>query len=257
MKLGSDLSAVVVGGASGLGEAVVRALRAYEVRVAILDLDEDKGRALAKETGALFFQADATDEQSLVHAFDAARQVQGQERALVATTGGGTPSATVWRDAQTGEIRRLSHVQFSRSVVLNLHSAFLSASVAAAGMMSLPLSAEGDRGAIIMTSSTTSQDGPSGAAAYVAGKAGINGLTLSMARDLGGEAIRVNAILPGIFDTPLLASVPEDYKAGMRDWNVHPKRFGRPAEYASLALQLIENGYFNGALLRLDGGAHV
>ncbi len=260
MKLDQNthVSAVVVGGASGMGEATVRALTARGVKVAILDLNEDKGCLVAQATGAAFFKTDITDEHSVVAAFEAARSTHGQERILVATPGGGGLGYTAWRDAEKhGEIRRHDFQRFRRIVDLNLNGMFLCASVAAAGMLTLAPDEDGERGAIVMTSSTASQDGPAATAAYVAAKAGINGMTLAMARDLAPEGIRVNTILPGNFETPLLDSVPEDYKAGMRSWNLHPKRFGKPAEYASLALQLIENSYFNAALLRLDGGARV
>jgi NAD(P)-dependent dehydrogenase (short-subunit alcohol dehydrogenase family) len=115
----------------------------------------------------------------------------------------------------------------------------------------------GDRGVILMTSSVASQDGPAATVAYVAAKAGINGMTLAMARDLAPHAIRVNTLLPGNFDTPLVSGLPEDYKASMQSWNLHPKRFGRPEEYAALALHVIENPYLNAALLRLDGGSRT
>lgn len=257
MKIHPDICAIVVGGASGMGEATVRALRSRGARVAVLDLNAERGQAVAAQTGACFHPVDILDEDSVVAAFEAARRAQGQERILVCTPGGGGLGHTAWRDARTGAIRRHDFGRFSRIVALNLHGTFLCASVSAAGMLALPVGEDGDRGAIVMTSSTASQDGPAATGAYAAAKAGLNGLTLSMARDLAPEAIRVNTILPGNFETPLLDSVAEDYKAGMREWNLHPKRFGQPHEYASLALQLIENSYFNAALLRLDGGARV
>lgn len=257
MKIDSTLAAVVVGGASGMGAATVRALRARGARVSILDLDAERGTALAEQTGAAFFRADVTDDRALQSAFDAARDAHGQERAIVITPGGGGLGHTAWRDAKTGAIRRHDAARFSRIVNLNLTGTFLCASIAAAGMMSTDVDACGDRGVIVMTSSTASQDGPAGTAAYVAAKSAINGLTLAMARDLAPEAIRVNTILPGNFQTPLLDTVPEAYRDVMRNWNLHPKRFGQPDEYAALALGVIENTYMNAALLRLDGGARV
>ncbi|MGP3791497.1 SDR family NAD(P)-dependent oxidoreductase [Pseudomonas sp. B392_1p] len=257
MELNSNVSAVVVGGASGMGEATVRALRSQGVHVAILDLDEDKGKAVAAETGAAFFRTNVTDEESVIGGFESARAVNGQERILVTTPGGGGLSYTAWRDAESGAIRRHDFQRFNRIISLNLSGTFLCASVAAAGMMNLPSELGGDRGVIVMTSSVASKNGPAATIAYVAAKAGIDAMTLSMARDLAPEAIRVNTILPGSFETPLIASVPENYKAGMRDWNLHPKRFGHPDEYAMLALHIIENSYLNAALLRLDGGARV
>ncbi|CAI8779251.1 SDR family NAD(P)-dependent oxidoreductase [Pseudomonas serbica] len=257
MKLSEQLSAVVVGGASGMGAATVRSLRARGVKVAILDLNEEIGRAVANETGSAFFRADIMDEQSVLSAFEDARASNGQERVLIATPGGGGLSYTAWRDEASGDIRRHDFQRFNRIISLNLNGTFLCASIAAAGMMSLDPDENGDRGVILMTSSVASQEGPAGTIAYVAAKAAINGMTLSMARDLAGEGIRVNTILPGNFETPLLDSVPEDYKANMRSWNLHPKRFGRPEEYALMAIQTIENDYLNASLLRLDGGART
>jgi NAD(P)-dependent dehydrogenase (short-subunit alcohol dehydrogenase family) len=253
MELNEHVSAVVVGGASGMGEATVRALRARKVHVAILDMNPEMGNAVATEVGAVFFQVDATDEKSVVDAFALARRANGQERILVTTVGGGNLNRTVWREG--GAILRHDYTRFCEIVALNLNSAFLCASVAAAGMMALPAGEDGSRGVIVMTSSTASQDGPGSIAAYVAAKAGINGMTLSMARDLAEEGIRVNTILPGNFDTPLIVDTPEEFKVQMRRWNLHPKRVGRPHEYASLALQVIENDYINAATLRADGGA--
>lgn len=257
MKIDSSVRAVVVGGASGMGAATVRALRTRGAGVAILDRDHDRGNAVAAEVGACFFQVDVTSEDSVVQAFDAARRAQGQERILVATPGGGGLGYTAWRDKATGEIRRHDIPRFEHILRLNLTGTFLCASVAAAGMMTLAPADCGDRGVILMTSSVASQDAPAATTAYVASKAAINGMTLAMARDLAPEAIRVNTILPGNFETPLLANVPDDYKAAMRSWNLHPLRFGHPDEYAAMAVSVIENGYLNAALLRLDGGSRV
>jgi NAD(P)-dependent dehydrogenase (short-subunit alcohol dehydrogenase family) len=197
VQLSANVSAVVMGGASGLGEATVRALRARQVRVAILDLNRERGSAVAAETGALFFAANVLDEASMVSAFDAARSAQGQERVLVTTPGGGGLGHTAWRDASQGRIRRHDFQRFGQIVALNLNGTFLCASIAAAGMMTLTNGADGDRGVIVMTSSTASQDAPPATVAYVAAKAAINGMTLAMARDLVPEAIRVDTILPG------------------------------------------------------------
>jgi len=257
MKLDKDTSAVVCGGASGMGAATVRALRDSRVKVAILDLNEELGRKVAAETGATFFKIDVLDEDSVVRGFAAARAQQGQERILVCTPGGGGMGYTAWRDAKTGEIRRHDFARFSRIVALNLNGTFLCASVASAGMMSLPVVAEEERGIIILTSSTTSEDAPARICAYAAAKAGINAMMLSMARDLAPEGIRVNAILPGSFDTPLIADLPEDFKTHMRNWNLLPKRFGKAEEYASLALELVRNAYINASIIRIDGGARA
>lgn len=238
-----------------MGKGTVRAFRAAGVRVAILDRAVEDGCALAAETGSTFFETDVLDEASVVAAFADARAAQGQERILVHTPGGGGLGLTAWRDTQDGRIHRHDFAQFSRIVSLNLNATFLCASVAAAGMMSLEPDDEGERGVIVMTSSTASQDGPKSTAAYAAAKSGLNGMTLSMARDLADEGIRINTILPGNFETPLIGGVPDEYKAQMRSWNLLPKRFGRPGEYASLVLELVQNRYMNAALVRIDAGA--
>lgn len=255
MKIDSNLAAIVVGGASGMGAGTVEALRAQGAKVAILDLNAEAGAAVAARTGATFFPVNVLEEDSVVQAFAAARKQQGQERVMVFTPGGGGLSRIAWRE--DGIIRRHDFARFEYIVKLNLNGTFLCASVAAEGMLSLEPDENGERGAIVMTSSVASTDAPGATGAYVAAKSGINGLTLSIARDLAPEGIRVNTILPGNFETPLLGNVPEDYKANMRSWNLFPKRFGTPVEYASMALELIRNGYMNGAQIRLDAGSRV
>jgi NAD(P)-dependent dehydrogenase (short-subunit alcohol dehydrogenase family) len=255
MKIDSNLVAIVVGGASGMGAGTVQALRAQGAKVAVLDQNAEAGVAVAAHTGAAFFPVDVMDEASVVQAFAAAREHQGQERVLVHTPGGGGLGRIAWRE--DGKIRRHDFARFERIIKLNLNGTFLCASVAAEGMLALEPGENGERGVIIMTSSVASTDAPGATGAYVAGKAGINGLTLSIARDLAPEGIRVNTILPGNFETPLLGSVSDDYKADMRSWNLFPKRFGVPQEYASMALELIRNGFMNGAQVRLDAGSRV
>ena len=160
MKIDSSTCAVVVGGASGMGAASVRALRARGAGVAILDRDSARGSVLATEVGACFVAVDVTDEESVVQAFDAARRAQGQERILIATPGGGGLGYTAWRDAASGDIRRHDIARFEHIVRLNLTGTFLCASVAAAGMMTLAPAECGNRGVILMTSSVASQARP-------------------------------------------------------------------------------------------------
>ena len=255
MKIDSETTCVVVGGASGMGAATVEALRAHEASVVILDANEDKGREIAGRSGAWFYPVDVTNEASVVEGFEQARAHQGQERVLVHTPGGGGLGAIAWRDPQTGAARRHDLARWERIVRLNLTGTFLCASVAAQGMLDLAPLDGGERGTIIMTSSIASIQGPAATGAYAASKAGINGLTLSMARDLAGAGIRVNTILPGNFETPLISGLPADYRATMESWNLFPSRFGQPDEYASFALEIIRNRYFNAGQFRLDGGA--
>jgi NAD(P)-dependent dehydrogenase (short-subunit alcohol dehydrogenase family) len=259
MKLDSSIAAVVTGGASGLGGATVRALAAHGVKIAILDLERqrEKGEALAKEFGGVFCAANVTSEEEVDKAFDAARAANGQERILVNCAGTGNAARTVSRDRNTGEIKRFATDAFNMIIQINLVGTFRCISKSAAGMLSLDPLPDGDRGAIVNTASVAAEDGQIGQAAYTASKAGVVGLTLVVARDLSQENIRCNTILPGIFDTPLLAGAPEPVKAALSAQVPFPKRLGVPEEYASLALELIRNGYLNGEDIRLDGAIRM
>ena len=259
MKLDSSIAAVVTGGASGLGAATVRALHAHGVKIAILDLERqrEKGEAMAKQVGGVFCAANVTSEEEVDAAFDAARAANGQERILVNCAGTGNAARTVSRDRNTGEIKRFATDAFNMIIQINLVGTFRCISKSAAGMLSLDPLPDGDRGAIVNTASVAAEDGQIGQAAYTASKAGVVGLTLVVARDLSQENIRCNTILPGIFDTPLLAGAPEPVKAALSAQVPFPKRLGVPEEYASLALELIRNGYLNGEDIRLDGAIRM
>ena len=257
MELNSSISAVVTGGASGLGEATARALRAKGVKVALLDMNKDKGEKLAAEIGATFCQANVTDEESVLAAFAKARAANGQERLLVNCAGTGNAIKTASRDKKTGETRRFPTDAFNFIIQINLVGTFRCIAISAQGMLSLDPLPGGERGAIVNTASVAAQDGQIGQAAYTASKAGINGLTLVVARDLSNEGIRCNTIMPGLFNTPLLGAAPEAVKAALGAQVPFPQRLGNPPEYAALALQMIENGYFNGECVRLDGAIRM
>jgi NAD(P)-dependent dehydrogenase (short-subunit alcohol dehydrogenase family) len=257
MKLDSSISAIVTGGASGLGGATVKALRKAGVKVAIFDMNETTGPAFAAETGALFCQVNVTDEASVDAAFAKARAANGQERILVNCAGTGIAIKTAGRKKETGEITSHPLENFNRIIQINLVGTFRCIAKSAAGMLSLPVLPDGDRGVIINTASVAAEDGQIGQAAYSASKGGVVGMTLPIARDLSTEAIRVNTILPGLFNTPLLAGAPENVKAALSATVLNPKRLGDPSEYASLAMLMIENGYFNGESVRLDGGIRM
>lgn len=257
MKLDSSIAAVVTGGASGLGAATARALAAQGVKVAIFDLNETAGTAIAAEIGGTFCRVDVTSEADVDAGFAQARQRHGQERILINCAGTGKAAKTVTRDKGTGEIKPFPTELFDRIVQINLIGTFRCIARAAAGMLSLPVLPDGDRGVIINTSSVAAQDGQIGQAAYSASKAGLLGLTLPVARDLSNEAIRVNTIMPGIFDTPLLQGAPQNVKDALAASVPFPKRLGQPDEYASLALEMIRNGYFNGENVRLDGAIRM
>ena len=257
MILDSSISAVVTGGASGLGEATARALASQGVRVALFDLNVERGEAVAKEIGGTFCEVNVMSSESVDAGFVKARAAHGQERILVNCAGGGGSVKTVSRDKQTGEIKEYPLENFERIVQLNLIGTFRCITKSAAGMLTLPVLEDGDRGAIVNTASAAAEDGQIGQVAYTASKAGIVGMTLTIARDLSSESIRCNTILPGIFDTPLLGRAPEHVKAALAASVPYPKRLGIAREYAQLALTMITNGYFNGEDVRLDGAIRM
>ena len=257
MKLDGSVSAVVTGGASGLGAASARALAALSVRVAIFDLNREKGEALAGEIGGVFCAVDVLSDPSVAAGFATARAAHGQERILVNCAGGGNAIRTVSRDRKTGEIRRFSADDFAWVLQLNTVGTFRCITHAAAGMLTLDPTESGERGVIVNTASVAAEDGQIGQAAYSASKAAVVGMTLPIARDLAGESIRVNTILPGIFDTPAMDAAPEALKASLGAAVPFPKRLGQPAEYASLMLEIVRNSYFNGAAVRLDGAIRM
>ncbi|VVT28486.1 putative enzyme [Sphingomonas aurantiaca] len=250
-------AAVVTGGASGLGAATARALAAKGVKVAIFDLQADKGEALADEIGGVFCKVDVTSDDSVDAGFAAARAAHGQERILVNCAGTGNAAKTAGRSKQDGSIKHFPLDAFDRIIQINLVGTFRCIAMSAAGMLTLEPGADGERGAIVNTASAAAEDGQMGQAAYSASKAGVVGMTLPIARDLMSEGIRVNTILPGIFDTPLLAAAPQLVRDALAASVPFPKRLGRPEEFAALALTMIECGYFNGEDVRLDGAIRM
>ncbi len=257
MELNSSIAAVITGGASGLGEATARALAAKGVKVALLDMNKTKGDAVAAEIGGVFCEANVTDEDSVVAAFAKARAAHGQERILVNCAGTGNAIKTASRDKKTGEIRRFPTDAFNFIIQINLVGTYRCIAIAAQGMLSLDPLEGGERGAIVNTASVAAQDGQIGQAAYSASKGGVNALTLVVARDLAQEGIRCNTIMPGLFNTPLLQGAPEQVKQALGAQVPFPARLGNPPEYASLALQMITNPYFNGETVRLDGAIRM
>lgn len=256
MKLDSDISAVVTGGASGLGLATVKALQAMGVKVAIFDLNEDTGTSAADATGAIFCQCDVLSDASVDAAFARAREHNGQERVLICCAGGGNAIPTVRRDKQTGEIQIFPSDKFEWVLQLNTVGTFRCVTRSAAGMMELdPI--DGERGVIVNTASAAATEGQIGQAAYSAAKAAIVGMTLTIARDLSREGVRVNAIQPGIFHTPAFKGAPQEMLDSLGKMVPFPKRMGAPEEYASMALELVRNGYVNGEVVRLDGAIRM
>lgn len=257
MKLDSTIAAVVTGGASGLGEATARALAAKGVRVALFDFNEENGERVAIEIGGLFCKVDVTDEASVDAGFAQARAAHGQERIIVNCAGTGNVMKTASRDKATGETKHFPIDAFERIVRINLVGTFRCCAKSAQGMLDLDPLEHGARGVIINTASVAAEDGQIGQAAYAASKGGVVSLTLPMARDLMNDGIRVNAILPGIFDTPLMARASDAVRQSLAASVPFPKRFGEAPEFAALALAMIENDYFNAEDVRLDGGIRM
>ena len=257
MKLNEDIAAVVTGGASGLGRATAEALIARGVRVALFDWNEDVGRTVASEIGAFYCKVDVTSDADVEKGFAQARAAQGQERILVNCAGIGTAAKTVGRNRETGEFFHYPLDDFEKTVQVNLVGTFRCIAKSALGMASLEPLEHGERGAIVCTGSVAAEDGQVGQAAYTASKAGVVGMTLPIARDLMDLGIRINTILPGIFDTPMLATVSEKYRAALCASVPFPKRLGSPAEYAELATFLISTGYMNGEDIRIDGAIRM
>lgn len=257
MKLDSSVSAVVTGGASGLGAATVKALRDLGVKVAIFDMNPETGASKAQEFGALFCHVDISSEETVEAGFSAARAANGQERILINCAGAGRGFKTISRDRETGEIRRHPMDAFERVILLNLVGTFRCISMSAAGMATLEPGEDGERGAIVNTGSVAAEDGQVGQAAYSASKAGIKGMTLTIARDLASEGIRINTILPGIMATPPMMGVPAPVLDSLAASVPFPRRLGKPEEFADLAVTMLRNGYFNGETVRLDGAIRM
>jgi len=257
MKIDSSVAAVVTGGASGLGEASAQALAAKGARVALFDLNEERAAGVAAEIGGIACRVDVSDEASVDAGFARAREAHGQERVLVCCAGIGTIGKTVRRDKETGAIGHLPVELFLKTIKVNLLGTFQCVAKSAAGMMTLDGLEDGERGAMVCTSSVAAEDGQIGQVAYAASKAAVMGMTLPIARDFMSEGIRINSIQPGIFNTPLLAGLPEKAQASLAAAVPFPKRLGDPAEYAALVMLMLENGYFNGESVRLDGAIRM
>ncbi|MFO1376911.1 MAG: SDR family NAD(P)-dependent oxidoreductase [Steroidobacteraceae bacterium] len=250
-------AAVVTGGASGLGEATVRALAAQGVRVAIFDVNAERGNAVARDVGGVFCPVDVTSDESVDAGFAAARAAHGQERIMVNCAGTGNAFKTASRDRATGEAKHFPLDAFNRIIQINLVGTFRCIAKSAQGMLSLDPLEDQERGVVVNTSSVAAQDGQMGQAAYSASKSAIAGMTLTIARDLMSEGIRVNTILPGIFSTPLMLAAPSNVLEALAASVPFPKRLGNPPEFASLVLEMVRNTYLNGQCIRLDGAIRM
>ncbi len=258
MKLDSSIAAVVTGGASGLGEATARMLRVQGAKVAIFDLQADRGQALAAEIGAVFCEANVADEASVDAVLAKARAENGVERILVNCAGIAPGKRTVAKKRETGELVAHDLATFRRAVEVNLIGTYHMIAKSAVAMAALePATADGGRGVVVCTASVAAEDGQIGQAAYAASKGGVLGLTLPVARDLSGYGIRVMTIMPGLFYTPMFESVPEDFRKSLAASVPFPSRLGRADEYAALVRAIVENDMLNGESIRLDGALRM
>ena len=252
MRLQS-LPALITGGASGLGAATARHLAAQGARVALVDLNAEAAEALAAELGggAVAFGADVTAESDLAAAVAGALEAFGELRLAVGCAGIALGERVVGREGPA----RLG--PFQKVVEVNLVGMFNLLRLAAAAMSENPKDGEGERGAVVMTASIAAFEGQMGQIAYSASKAGVAGMTLPAARDLASFGVRVCTIAPGLFDTPLLAGLPQKTREGLGAGVPFPRRLGRPSEYAQLVAQVAENPMLNGETIRLDGALRM
>jgi NAD(P)-dependent dehydrogenase (short-subunit alcohol dehydrogenase family) len=251
MKL-NGTSAIVSGGASGLGEATVRELAAAGCRVVVADLNEDRGKAIAEATGGVFARTDVSDEESVQAAVDAVALIGAPLRVAVSCAGIGWASRTVGRDGAPHDLS-----SYRKVIDVNLIGTFNLMRIAAAAIAKTePADADGLRGVVVNTASVAGIEGQTGQVAYSASKGGIIGMTVPAARDLAAIGVRVNTICPGIIDTPIYGEGPasEEFKARLAAPVVFPKRMGTSAEFAHLVRALIENDYMNAEVIRFDGG---
>jgi NAD(P)-dependent dehydrogenase (short-subunit alcohol dehydrogenase family) len=243
-------TAIVVGGASGLGEATARALAARGAGITIADVNAEKGQALGEELEADFIACDVREEDQVEAAVARAAQ-SGNLRIAVCCAGTG------WAQKVAGSKGPHPLLPFETIIQINLIGTFNVLRYAAAAMIGGEPDADGERGVCVNTASIAAFDGQVGQIAYSASKGGVVGMTLPAARDLSQYGIRVNTIAPGLFDTPLLGALPEEQRAALGAGVPFPRRLGAPAEYGQLVCQIVENRMLNGETIRLDGALRM
>jgi NAD(P)-dependent dehydrogenase (short-subunit alcohol dehydrogenase family) len=251
-----NTSAVVTGGASGLGEATARLLAERGVKVVVADLKDDDGQKLASEIGGTFVHCDVTNTDQVIEAIEAAKKMAPLWSA-VNCAGIGWATRTVGKD---GEYSSAHDLDLYRKVIeINLVGTFNVCRLAATAMSHNTPDADGARGAIVNTASVAAEDGQIGQVAYSSSKGGVVGLTLPLARDLTPIGVRANCILPGLIDTPIYGSGPQsdEFKARLGQGVLFPKRLGYSAEFATLAVELLSNSYMNAESIRLDAGIRM
>ena len=249
-------SAVVTGGASGIGAAAARMLAARGVKVVVADLQDDKGKALAAEIGGAFCHVDVTKTDDIIAAVDTAAEM-GPLRVLVNSAGIGFASRTVGKDGSYDSAHNLDW--FKRVIAINLVGSFDCIRIAATAMSKTAPLANNERGAIVNIASVAAFDGQIGQASYSASKGGVVGMTLPVARDLAAIGVRINTVAPGLIDTPIYGEGDnsEAFKANLQKGVLFPQRLGEPEELASVVIECITNSYLNAETIRVDGGIRM
>ena len=252
----NGISAIVTGGGSGLGEATARLLAERGARVVVVDMQDEKGEAVAKDIGGVFAHANVADTDEVIAAVEAAKEM-GPLRAVVNAAGIGWATRTIGRDGQYSSAHDLD--VFKKVIEVNLVGTFNVTRLAATAMSQNTPLADNEQGAIVNVASVAAFDGQIGQASYSASKGGVVGMTLPIARDLSSAGIRVNCIAPGLIDTPIYGTgeASEAFKANLAQNVLFPKRLGTSEEFASLALELITNSYLNAETIRVDGGIRM
>ena len=249
-------SSIVTGGASGLGAATARLLAGRGARVVVADMQPDKGQEVASEVGGVFALTDVTDPDQVIAAVEAAKEM-GPLRSLVNCAGIGWATRTIGRDGQYESAHDLA--LYRKVIEVNLIGTFNCIRLAATAMSQTEPLEDGERGAIVNTSSVAAFDGQIGQAAYSSSKGGVVGMTLPVARDLAAVGVRVNTIAPGLIDTPIYGEgdQADQFKATLGAQVVFPRRLGYSEEFATMAVELITNSYMNGETIRVDGAIRL
>ncbi len=245
------VAAVVTGGASGLGEATVRALAAAGAKVTIFDINEDAGKAVAEQVGGKFARVDVTNAESVAAGLDLGAAAHGEARVLVNCAG----IAIGEKIVNKGVAHKLE--SFTRVIQINLIGTFNCIRLAAERMVKLDPLADNERGVVINTASVAAFEGQIGQVAYSASKGGVVGMTLPIARDLANEGVRVCTIAPGLFLTPMMKGLPQNVQDSLAGTVPFPRRLGNPEEYGALARHICENVMLNGEVIRLDGALRM
>ena len=245
-------AALVTGGGSGLGEATARELARLGAKVAVLDVNLDNAKKVAADIGGVALQADVTSGPSMEAALSEAAAAHGPARILMQIAGIGTAKRVIGKDGNAASLE-----DFAKVVNVNLIGTYNAARLFAAACAKLPPMEDGERGAMVFTASVAAFDGQVGQQAYSASKGGVVGMTLPMARDLAQHGIRVCTIAPGLFNTPLMRTLPEPVQQSLAASIPFPSRLGKPEEFAELACHIVSNGHLNGEVIRLDGALRM